>query len=163
MLQRIRKREFSNCVLNGGDARLKVFAGATLDKINYYLVPELVENNYKKVVIHCGTNDLHSSSAEDIVRKYAVIYDTCREYGVETVMFSSVVIRKCRRDIEEKRVTVNQLLEVMCSTEWAEHACFINNSNILYIDLYTDALHLVETGSAKLANNILMCVNNCTK
>ena len=50
----------------------------------------------------------------------------------------------------------------MCETEWV-HGHFVDNSNILYIDLYSDGLHLIESGNVKLANNILLCVNNVKK
>ena len=161
MLSRIRKKEFSEHVQNG-EARFKVFPGATVDKINYYLLPELKEFRYKKVVIHCGTNDLFYRTAEEIVDSMGEIFKTCMDYGVETVIISSIVIRRCRNNIEEKRLTVNSLLKTKCETvgEGGVKAYFVDNGNILYEDLYTDGLHLVESGTVKLANNILVSVNN---
>ena len=143
-------------------ARFKVFPGATVGRINYYLVPELRENRYKKVVVHSGTNDLYDKTADEIVDGMRGIFETCREHGVENVIFSSIVIRKCRRDIEEKRLLVNSLLKGLCEMEWVGNGIFVDNGNIFYSDLYTDGLHLVESGSIKLANNILRCVNRTT-
>ena len=72
MLSRIRKKEFSEHVRNG-ESQFKVFPGATVNKINYYLLPELREFGYKKVVIHCGTNDLFDRTAEEIVNSMGKI------------------------------------------------------------------------------------------
>ena len=158
MLQRIRKKEFSNCVENGV-ARFKVFPGGTTERINYYLVPELRENRYKKVVIHCGTNDLYDKSGEEIVRGMEEIYETCMSHGVETIIFSGIVYRRGRQDVEEKRLFVNSILECRCRSEWLHNTKFVVNSNILDTDLYKDGLHLIESGTIKLANNILNCIN----
>ena len=109
--------------------------------------------------MHCGTNDLYYKTVEGIVDGFKEIYETCREYGVEHIIFSSIVIRKCRRDIEEKRLVVNTLLKGLCETEWIGSGNYVEHSNLFLLDLYTDGLHLVESGSIKLANNILNCVN----
>ena len=77
MIHRIRKKEFSGC-LEGSQARFKVFPGATIDKINYYLIPELRENNFKKVVVHSGTNDLYNKSAAHEKHEYP---PSLSEYG----------------------------------------------------------------------------------
>ena len=83
-------------------ASFKVFPGGTTEQINYYLVPELVENAYKRVVIHGGTNDLYDKSGEEIVSGMEEIYNTkCMSHGVETVIFSGIVYRRCRQDIQE--------------------------------------------------------------
>ena len=159
MIQRIRKREFSSCVENG-NTRFRVFPGATMSRINYYLVPELRENNFKKVVIHCGTNDLYDRTAEEIIICMKEVNETCLEHGVETVIFSNIVVRKCRKDIQEKRLLVNSLLKEMCEMGSFINTHFVDNGNIFYNDLYTDGLHLLESGSTKLANNILKCINS---
>ena len=88
------------------------------------------------------------------------IHDTRIEHGVESVIFSGIVTRKCRPDIEEKRLLANALLKDACETDWCSNGRYVDNSNIVYNDLYKDGLHLVENGSVKLANNILNCVNN---
>ena len=156
MLTRIRKKEFSAHVKNG-NSRYKVFPGANTNRINYYLEPELRENNYKKVVIHVGTNDLFDKTADEILEGMQDIRETCLEHGVETIIFSGIVFRRCKKEIEEKRLTLNLLLREMC--ESVENVFFVNNDNIFNEDLYTDGLHLVETGTVKLANNILRCIN----
>ena len=40
------------------------------------------------------------------------------------------------------------------------NAQYVDNNNIIDADLYVDGLHLVESGSVKLANNILRVLNN---
>ena len=76
------------------------------------------------------------------------------------MIFSSIVIRKCRRDIEEKRLLENSLLKGYVKWSGLEVGWhYVDNGNIFYSDLYSDGLHLVENGSIKLANNILNFVN----
>ena len=158
MLQRIRKRELARYV-ESGPTKIKVFPGAPLDKLNYYLVPELMENKFRKVVVHCGTNDLYSKTAEEIVAEMQVVRDTCLRYGVDNVYISSIIFRRCSASMEEKRQLVNSLMRGLCEGEWVGNTIFVDNSNILDFDLYTDGLHLVETGSVKLANNIIRALN----
>jgi hypothetical protein len=86
-------------------------------------------------------------------------YYSCMSHGVEKVIFSDIIVRKGRRDIEEKLLLVNSLLKDICDRDWVVNACLIENTNIYRSDLFTDGLHLVEGGSIKLANNILNCVN----
>ena len=80
-------------------------------------------------------------------------------YGVESIVFSGIVFRKCRVDIQEKRISVNRILDELCASEWCADTHFVLNDNILDSDLFTDGLHLVERGTVKLANNILQCIN----
>ena len=160
LLQRIRKPEFSRCV-KGGDAKFKVFPGATASRIHYYLIPELRERSYKKVIIHCGGNDLFGKSGGDIVNEMERIYETCRSYKVECIIFSGIAYRKGSKEMQEKRLFVNSYLKRKCETEWAKNALFLTNDNILLCDLFKDGVHLVESGNIKLANNILYCINYC--
>ena len=69
------------------------------------------------MVIHCATNDLHDKSGEEIVQEMEGIYKTCISYGVERVIFSGIVFRRARVDIEQKRLLVNALLRSMCQVE----------------------------------------------
>jgi hypothetical protein len=133
MLQRIRKKEFSDC-MHSNQAIFKGFPGANVQKINYYLLPELQENNFKKVIVHCGTNDLYYRSAEDIVNSMREFYYSCMSHGVEKVIFSDIIVRKGRRYIEEKRLLVNSLLKDICDRDWVVNACLIENTNIYQID-----------------------------
>ena len=98
--------------------------------------------------------------AKEIVEGLVAIRETCMNYGVEDVYISGIVVRRCREKIEEKRQLANSLLRDLCEGEWASNTTFIENGNILYTDLYTDGLHLVESGSVKLANNFLEILNN---
>ena len=117
------------------------------------------ERRYKKVVIHCGGNDLFTKSGAEIRDEMENIYESCRSFNVECVVFSGIVYRRGSKDMEEKRLFINSFLERKCETEWAGYARFINNDNILACDLFKDGVHLVESWNIKLANNILYCIN----
>ena len=87
------------------------------------------------------------------------IRDTCTSHGVESIVFSGIVYRRCRKDIREKILLVNSLLKGMCDSTWGTNTYFVNNENILDSDLYLDGLHFQECGTIKLANNILRTIN----
>ena len=160
---RIRKREFYSFI-HDGHARFKCFPGANASKINYYLVPELIENKYNTVIIHTGTNDLHDKSVDDIVQEMSRIRETCLQYHVKRVVFSGIILRRLRDDVRYKRDIINTNIENLCNGLWQRDdriiSNFIYNDNILFTDLHTDGIHLSESGNVKLANNLLNCINN---
>ena len=162
IIQRIRKRQFNSC-LNGNDATIKCFPGATAARVNYYLEPELIEGRYKTVIIHAATNDLYDSTTDEIVNEMKDIRETCIRRGVDRVIFSGIVRRRARDDLQMKRDAVNTMIEGLCYGEWKREgriqSDFIFNDNILDRDLYRDGLHLIESGIIKLADNFLNCLN----
>ena len=151
-------------LVRSGTTRFKCFPGATTAKLNYYLVPELREIKYTTAMIPVATNDIFDKTEEEIVRELGEISLTCMNHGVERIIFSRVIRRRTRRNyIKEKRCYINSLLEGMCSRGWKTDkgilTDFVCNDNILEVDLDHGGLHLEESGSIKLANNILMCIN----
>ena len=81
--------------------------------IRCYLVTELRENNYKKVVIHVGTNDLFDKTADEILEGMQDIRETCLEFGVETIIFSVIIetIYKFYKHSKCHQYPSNQLLK----------------------------------------------------
>ena len=78
--------------------------------------------------------------------------------GVQHVMYSSLVIRKDGVTIDRKRNDVNRALKERCILN---NFIFIDNKNIYLEDIDDfDRVHLHESGSVKLANNVLDALNN---
>ena len=111
--------------------------------------------------MHGGTNDLRNRdrTAEQIADDLLNIGHTAQSMGVETVMFSSLVIRQDGVPMDWKRKAVNRILRERCAL--IDNFKFICNDNIFYEDIdETDRIHLLECGSVKLANNILNSLNS---
>ena len=89
--------------------------------------------------------------------------DTCEEFNVGRIIFSGITGRRCSREGEIKRREINSLLRSGCVERGY---CFINNDeNIVLSDIENkpyDKVHLLESGSIKLANNILRVLNDMT-
>ena len=87
--------------------------------------------------------------------------ETCIEFGVGKIIFSGITIRRNGDEVEGKRREVNSLLKTLCEERGF---IYINNENITIYDVENkprDKVHLLESGSVKLANNILRCLNDC--
>ena len=125
------------------------------------MLPFLLEECPNVLVVHGGTNDLRNKerSAEQIADDLLNIGHTARSLGVETVIFSSLVIRQDGVQMDRKRKEVNRTLEERCAK--MDNFNFICNDNIVYEDINeADRIHLLECGSVKLANNVLESLNS---
>ena len=85
--------------------------------------------------------------------------DSCIEFGVGKIGFSSITVRRNGRDVETRRREINSLLRSRCMEKGY---IFVDNDNIDLRDIQNkphDKVHLLESGSVKLANNILQVLN----
>ena len=164
-MNRIRKREFASNV-NSGQVLIKTLPGEKVQVMNSFLRAKLAEKRRTCVVVHGGTNNIlqydgsvSSESAGDIVAELLDMGQTSREFGIERIIFSGITIRRSCREGEAKRKEINSLLRSGCMEGGY---VFIDNDNILLDDIENkprDKVHLLESGSVKLANNILRVLN----
>ena len=68
------------------------------------------------------------------------------------LVFSSILIRKDKKDISKKVTDINSRLKNYCQQK---HLDFIDNSNILEEHLGNRKLHLNKRGNSVLANNFM--------
>ena len=125
------------------------------------MLPFVIEQCPSIVVVHGGTNDLRNTkkTPEQIAEDLLSIGLTAQTLGVETVVFSGLVIRRDGAPMDRKRRAVNDVLRERCALIDKFH--FLTNDNIVYDDIDpTDQIHLIEQGSVKLANNILHSLNS---
>ena len=119
--------------------------------------PSRTRHNYSSTT---RTNDLRNrdKTPEQIVDDLLDIGHTAQSLGVETVVFSSLVIRRDGVPMDRKRKAVNRMLRERCAIE---HFKFTDNENICFDDIdEADLIHFLEGGSIKLANNILNVLNS---
>ena len=159
MMQRIRKREFCKHLKNTW-GQIKTFPGANSRYLHHHMLPFILEECPDTLVVHGGTNDLQNrdKTAEQIADDLINIGHTAKSLGVADVIFSSLVIRKDGVAINHKRNAVNEILKDKVSFN---NFIFIDNNDINLEDINDkDKVHLYESGSIKLANNILKVLND---
>ena len=165
-LNRIRKYEFSDN-LKRGRAIIKTQPGEKTNVIHAFLRAKLMEDDTRNsVIIHAGTNNLCNAmgtvsdqSVDDIVKDIIDMGDSCREFGVGKIAFSGITMRRNGGVIEGKRREINSHLKTLC---YERGYVFIDNDNVTIYDVENkprDKVHLLESGSVKLANNILKYLN----
>ena len=152
----IRAHEF-NQYLQGGYAKLKCFPGATIQNLNYYSNPTLIEEKPEVVVIHVGINNLLSqnlseTSDEQLVNEIIDIGRKCIDHGTEKVFISSII--KCSRILPDRIRNVNELLKGKCI-----EFCFIYIDKNLIDHLWKDGIHLTNQGKTSLARNFINSLN----
>ena len=151
----IRVHEF-NQYLQGGYAKLKCFPGSTIQNLNYYSNPTLIEEKPEVVVIHVGINNLLSqnlnetSDEEQLVNEIIDIGRKCIDHGTEKVFISSIL--KCSRIIPDRIRNVNELLKGKC-IEFG--FIYIDNNMIMIDHLWKDGIHLTNQGKTLLARHFI--------
>ena len=66
--------------------------------MNHYVIPVLVDKKPQTVFIHIGSNDItklnyHDVEVNDLANRILQIRLKCRYYGIESIAFSSVLVR----------------------------------------------------------------------
>ena len=59
-------------------------------------------------------------------------------------------------EVEKRRVEVNEMVKTLCNEKGF---IYVSNDNINLDDIDYDKVHLKETGSCKVANNLLHAIN----
>ena len=152
MVKGIRMKEV-NSQLSNSFAKLRLFPGATLKHLKYYIAP-----SPDRIILHGGCNDVNNnnSTPEKIANEIADMAILCRDYGVKDIFISAMICRG-GNFLNGKVKRVNFLLKLICEENGY---FFIDNSNIDIIDLWEDGIHLLESGKTKLAENFTYFSNN---
>ena len=82
----------------GDKVYFKCFSGANTKQLNHYVIPVLVDKKPQTVFIHIGSNDItklnyHDVEVNDLANRILQIRLKCRYYGIESIAFSSVLVR----------------------------------------------------------------------
>ena len=131
------------------NVKVKNYAGATsegiLDKID-----DLLKVKPDCLLVHVGTNGLTNnvnllSSVKKMVSKVKNSSPNTK------LVFSSVILRKDKKDISKKVGETNKRLKNYCKQKNFD---FVDNSNIIEEHLGSNKLHLNKRGNSILAKNI---------
>ena len=134
---------------------VRAFHGAKVDDMNSYSVPT-TKKNPRRIVIHCGTNDISSGTAPNEVAEEIVDLATNLKSHENEVFVSGIVARGDRWN--ERVSQVNNVLKAKCNREGLP---FIDNSNIEPAHhLNRSNLHLNSEGTRMLANNFLRALGH---
>ena len=114
------------------------------------------KKNPKRIVLHCGTNDVSSGTAPNEVAQEIVALATNLKSHENEILVSSLV---ARGDGWNEHVSqVNNILKARCHREGLP---FIDNSNIdPAYHLNRSNLHLNSEGIRRLANNFLKALGH---
>ena len=161
MTKRINRREF-NQHTEGHSTYFNCFPGATTKSLKYYVQPTLADETNDLAIVHVGTNDIaprpnmQKLSNEAVAEGIIEIGKRCVTSGVKDVVISGLIVRE-DREIDERRVQVNNLLRDLCLQNGFK---FLDNGNIPQSSLWKDGLHLTKPGIVALANNMIYFLNN---
>lgn len=128
--------------------------------MKHYAIPSLNDQKPDIVVMHVGGNDIHHKNkdtikVEEIAKNIIELANICRESGVPDVAISeifpkrSVVLTKIIRQ-------VNDRLKELCKS-YNFH--FINHRNISRDLLCHDGIHLNDSGTDILGDDIVDFIN----
>ena len=153
MTKKIRRKEINDEARNY-HVLVKSFPGATVEKMKFYLEPEIMSNP-EGVIIHCGTNNLRNESPESVANK---IVDLAMETKKRTqyVAVSSLVLRTDSKELDAKRAKINTLLERYLERLPVD---YIMHENILSKHLDNWGLHLNFQGTNIMTVNFLSYLN----
>ena len=139
------------------------FPGGTsamiLENIN-----QLVKSKADCLIVRTGTNDLSNGKNLLNQAKKKLVTQVKKVSQNTKIVFSSIIIRKDRKNIDKTVSQVNSYLKNHCNQMNID---FIDNGNLKEKHLGQKKLHLNKKGNSILANNFLKFLrsnfwNNCT-
>ena len=103
-------------------------------------------------------NDILRSKGEkqvnDIPRKIMNIAETCRNYNIAKIFISSIL--RCNRTTVDINCINRKMRELCIQNNYK----FISNTQINKRDLWSDGIHLQESGKILIVKNFINSVNN---
>ena len=146
--------KFNEGITNGYAVK-RAYGGATTTRLKHYVKGDIAVDKPDTIIINGGTNNFTKTSLsdEEIVDEICEIVDICRQYGVKSILVSSIT---CRPEFQRRVDAINILLKEKAIKYDYE---FIDNARIGEFHLKRDKLHLNQQGIFMLANNFLSHLN----
>ena len=148
---------------NNGYARFKIFPGANSKELLHYIVPTLENGFYNTAVVHVRVNnDLLQknslASVENLLSNLISARNKRQASGIEKIFISTIALS---RGISPATIeSVNEKIPLYKRNSFI----YADNTNILNSHLFSDGLHLIETGKCLLASNFINTVKSfCTR
>ena len=155
ILKNLRMGEF-NSFIKKREVSLKAFPGAKARQLNHYTIPLLEDNTYDGAIIHVGKNNLLSNdkSTNDICKEIINIVLRCRNDNIGMIFISSIAYSsKVNPSLLQQ---LNGLLFDECRRNGFK---FVDNGAVSEIDLWTDGIHMIESGKRIIENNLINSLN----
>ena len=148
--------------INGGRMHLKAFRGAKCWQLDHHVIPSLKEYHYDGAIVHVGINDLLRCKNErerliaikNLPDNVMKITKTCQNYNIRKIFISEIQTNK---KIDVNIVDINQKLKEICLQNNFE---FIEHRLITPDHLWTDGIHLLDSGKEILGNNFVDSIND---
>jgi replicative superfamily II helicase len=140
--------ELSNTEQN---VAVKSFSSATVEDMNDFLRPT-TRRQPDKLVIHVGTNNIRSSTPQNIANEVTKVAHQFKQESKKTrIILSSLITRSDNPEFANKVKETNGALKLKCEeNNWS----FIDNSNINSLHLNRRGLHPTHEESALLQANL---------
>ena len=138
---------------------MKSFPESKANQLNHHTIPILEEHQYDTAAIHVGINYLlkgmpNNVTVDSIRNDILETALRCRNHNIGEVFISSVAYSsKVSNELIQQ---LNNLLHKRC-IEYGYS--FINNGAVSKIDLWTDGIHLFDSGKTKIENNLISSFN----
>ena len=131
------------------------FPGRTSDKIVEKL-DDLIKDKPNDLVIDIGTNNLTNNVKKILNNVKKILKKVSANAPSTNLAFSSIIVRKDKRNIEKSIADTNARLKNFCMQKGIE---FINNNNIKENFLGKKKLHLGQRDNSVFAKNLLKYIN----
>ena len=130
--------------------KINNFPGGTSETV-LENIDETLKSKPDCLIVHVGTNDL--TNGINLLNQAKKIVKQVKKASQNTkIVFSSIITRKDRKNIDKKVSEVNSYLKNYCSQKNID---FIDNSNLKEEHLGQKKLHLNKKGNSILAKKIL--------
>ena len=145
-----------NSFIKKGEVSLKAFPGAKARPLNHHFIPLLEDNTYNAAVIHVGINDLLSNvkSTNYICKDIIDIGLRCRNNNIGMIFISSIAYSS-----KVNPSLIQQLNSALFDECRGNDFKFVDNEVVSEIDLWTDGIHMIESGKLIIANNLINSLN----
>ena len=107
------------------------------------------------MVIHIGTNDL-ANNVKLLNNVKKILKKVPANAPSTNLAFSSIIVRKDKRNIEKSTADTNVRLKIFCMQKGIG---FINSNNIKEDFLGKKKLHLDQRGNSAFSKNMLKYIN----
>ena len=137
---------------------LKFFPGSKAKQLKHHTIPRLEEHQYVSTTIHVGIHALLKGtlnvSVDSICNDIVESALRCRNHNLGKLFISSIAYgTKANSDLIQQ---VNRQLYTTCLEYDYD---LVDNGAVLKRDLWTDGIHLLESGKTMIAKNFISSSN----
>ena len=145
-----------NSFIKRGEVCLKAFPRAKARQLNHHAILLLEDNTYDAAAIHVGINDFLSNvkSTNDICKDITDIGLRCRNNNTGMIFISSIAYSS-----KVNPVSIQQLNGLLFDECRRNGLKFVDNVAVSEIDLWTDGIHIIESGKRIITKNLMNSLN----